>query len=338
MRRIKRLLPALAVMIVVVLAASLLLESPIGPQQTTANTAIGAMLLAANVVILRSSGNYFDPAATTNPLLHVWSLSVEEQFYLGFPALVLVAWLLGRRYNAGVRAATITIAALTGVSFASAIMCTSAAKPVAFVADPASLAFYASPTRAWEFGVGALVALWSHRREQSRRRRARQAATRIAWVGIGLLAATLLVVDDRTLWPGPVALLPVAGTAALMVAGTLGPNHGSLFLSAKPAVWVGDRSYSLYLWHWPLIVFARLQWPGTAAPLLAALVSVIPAWVSYRYVEQPLRTLRRSTAGVLGFGLVWQRPPSQPLPLLVSASSGPPPSRQRRPTGPSGRP
>ena len=82
-RRIKRLLPALILMLVVVLALSFLLESPLGPQQTTAKTGVGAMLLVANMVILRTSGDYFDAAATTNPLLHMWSLSVEEQFYLG---------------------------------------------------------------------------------------------------------------------------------------------------------------------------------------------------------------------------------------------------------------
>lgn len=84
-RRIKRLLPALILLLVTVLALSFLLESPLGPQQTTAKTAVAATMLVANVAILRTSGDYFDAAASTNPLLHVWSLSVEEQFYLGFP-------------------------------------------------------------------------------------------------------------------------------------------------------------------------------------------------------------------------------------------------------------
>jgi peptidoglycan/LPS O-acetylase OafA/YrhL len=88
-RRIKRLLPALILMLVVVLVLSFLLESPLGPQQTTAKTGVGAMLLVANMVILRTSGDYFDAAAISNPLLHVWSLSVEEQFYLGFSVLLL---------------------------------------------------------------------------------------------------------------------------------------------------------------------------------------------------------------------------------------------------------
>jgi peptidoglycan/LPS O-acetylase OafA/YrhL len=300
-RRIKRLLPALILMLVVVLALSFLLESPLGPQQTTAKTGVGAMLLAANVVILRTSGDYFDAAATTNPLLHVWSLSVEEQFYLGFSVLLLLAWTVGRRSRARIRPTAITVAALTAASFAVAIACSYAKGPVSFLSDPTSLAFYSSPTRAWEFGLGALVALWSHGRTDHRKAGERVAGlTTVA--SIVLLAAPNLLVDDKTPWPGVMAVLPVAGTAGLIVAGTLAPNPASRLLSTRPAVWVGDLSYSLYLWHWPLIAFASLRWPGPAAPLLAAVASIVPAWLSYRYVETPLRAARPSSR-VTVFGL-----------------------------------
>jgi peptidoglycan/LPS O-acetylase OafA/YrhL len=301
-RRIKRLLPALILMLVVVLVLSFLLESPLGPQQTTAKTGVGAMLLVANMVILRTSGGYFDAAATTNPLLHVWSLSVEEQFYLGFSVLLLLAWTIGRRSSGRIHAAAITVAALTAASLAFAIACSYAEGPVSFVSDPASLAFYSSPTRAWEFGVGALVALWAHARADHRKAGERVAAL-TAFAGIVLLAAPNLLVDDKTPWPGVMAVLPVAGTVGLIVAGTLAPNPVCRLLSTRPAVWVGDLSYSLYLWHWPLIVFASLQWPGTTAPLLAAVASILPAWLSYRYVETPLRAARpRSRVTVFGLG------------------------------------
>jgi peptidoglycan/LPS O-acetylase OafA/YrhL len=303
-RRIKRLLPALILMLVVVLVLSFLLESPLGPQQTTAKTGVGAMFLVANMVILRTSGDYFDAAATTNPLLHVWSLSVEEQFYLGFPMLMLLAWTIGRRSrrsDAGIRSAAVSVAALTAVSFAFAIVCTYVDRPISFVSDPTSLAFYSSPTRAWEFGVGALVAFWAHGRADNRRLERAAAATGFA--AIVLLAATNLLVSDTTPWPGVTVLLPVAATAGLIVAGTMASNPVSRFLSTRPAVWVGDLSYSLYLWHWPLIALATLLWPGTAAPLLAALISIVPAWLSYRYVETPLRAARpRSTATVFRLG------------------------------------
>jgi hypothetical protein len=99
------------------------------------------------------------------------------------------------------------------------------------------------------------------------------------------------------------ALLPVAGTSGLIVAGTLAPNPASRLLSTRPAVWVGDLSYSLYLWHWPLIVFASLRWPGPTTPLLVAVASILPAWLSYRYVETPLRAARpRSRVTVFGLG------------------------------------
>ena len=124
-----------------------------------------------------------------------------------------------------------------------------------------------------------------------------------AVAGIVLLAATNLLVDDKTPWPGVMAVLPVAATAGLIVAGTLAPNPVSRLLSTRPAVWIGDLSYSLYLWHWPLIAFASLRWPGTAAPLVAAAAAIVPAWLSYRYVETPLRVARpRSRVTVFGLG------------------------------------
>jgi peptidoglycan/LPS O-acetylase OafA/YrhL len=301
-RRIKRLLPALILMLVVVLALSLLLESPLGPQQTTAKTGVGAMLLVANMVILRTSGDYFDAAATTNPLLHVWSLSVEEQFYLGFSVLLLLAWRVRRRSGARIRATANTVAALTAASLAFAIACTYTKGPVSFVSDPTSLAFYSSPTRAWEFGVGALVALWAHGRTDHRRAREPVAAL-TAFASVVLFAATNLLVDGKTTWPGVMAVLPVAATAGLIVAGTLAPNPVSRLLSTRPAVWVGDLSYSLYLWHWPLIAFASLLWPGPTALLVAAVASIVPAWLSYRYVETPLRAAGpRSRVTVFGLG------------------------------------
>jgi peptidoglycan/LPS O-acetylase OafA/YrhL len=254
------------------------------------------------MVILRTSGDYFDAAATSNPLLHVWSLSVEEQFYLGFPALLLLAWMIGRRGDANIRASALTVAALTGASFVVALACTYADGPLPVVGDPTGFAFYSAPTRAWEFGVGALVAFWAHGRTSHSKARPRSVAV-VAFASTVLVAATNLVVDDTALWPGVAALLPVAGTAGLIVAGTLGSNPVSRLLSARPAVWVGDLSYSLYLWHWPLIVFASLLWPGGTTRLLAALVSIVPAWLSYRYVETPLRAARpRSTATVFGLG------------------------------------
>ncbi len=309
-RRVKRLLPALLLMLVTVLVLSFLLESPLGPQQTTAKTGIGAILLVANMVILRTTGDYFDAAASTNPLLHVWSLSVEEQFYLGFPVLVFVACMIRRRACANLRASAIIVAALTGVSLVLSLACTYADGLLPVVGDPAALAFYSAPTRAWEFGAGALVAFWTHGRASTfgggdghpGNKWATTGAI-VAFASILLVVVTNFLVNDATPWPGVLALLAVVSTAGLIVAGSLGPNPVSRLLSSRPASWVGDLSYSLYLWHWPVIMFTSLLWPGNTAKLVAASASIVPAWLSYRYVETPLRAAHtRSPATVFGIG------------------------------------
>src|SRR5262249_24678358 len=116
-RRFKRLTPALALMVVVTIVGSAVVLSPFGPQQTAAQTALGALLISANIVIARTTGGYFDAPAASNPLLHTWSLSVEEQFYLAFPLLVMIGWSLSRRWRRLRGTTTITVALVTAVSF-----------------------------------------------------------------------------------------------------------------------------------------------------------------------------------------------------------------------------
>lgn len=208
--------------------------------------------------------------------------------------------MISRRGAANLRAPATTVAALTGLSFAVALVFTYADGPLSVVDDPTGWAFYSSPTRAWEFGLGALVTFWAHRRTSSSRTGGRTAGI-VGFASALLLAATNLLVDDATPWPGFLALLPVVGTAGLIVAGTLGTNPVSRLLSLRPAVWVGDLSYSLYLWHWPVITFGTALWPSGTTRLVAALASFVPAWLSYRYVESPLRAARhRSSATVFG--------------------------------------
>ena len=161
-RRFLRLTPALALIVAVVALASILLQNPFGAQQTTARTGMGAMLLSANYVIGHAAGDYFADNATTNPLLHTWSLSVEEQFYLVFPALLVLAWLLlrrGRRHGAGhhrhARSPLGSFVLGVAWSFGS----TWAPGLTAYFGGPESFAFYSSLTRAWEFAAGALLAL-----------------------------------------------------------------------------------------------------------------------------------------------------------------------------------
>jgi peptidoglycan/LPS O-acetylase OafA/YrhL len=265
MRRFKRLTPALALMVGMAAVMSALALSPLGPQQTVAKTGIGAMAFAANWVIAATTGGYFDAAATTNPLLHTWSLSVEEQFYLVFPALLALGLLLKRR--------ALLVSTVTAISLVAALV---GVNP--FV-HSWLLGFYSPLTRAWEFGAGALLALTGAR--PATRTRALFAVSGSAGV-----VASFVLIDGATAYPSAWTLLPVAATVLLIAAETR-------LLSAAPLVRVGDWSYSIYLWHWPCIVFATLLWPEAGhARTIAAACSFVPALASYRWVERPFRTLR----------------------------------------------
>lgn len=276
LRRFRRLTPALALMVGVTIVAAAFLLSPLGPQETAAQTGIGAMLIVANAVIAATTGDYFDAAAETNPLLNTWSLSVEEQFYLIFPALLALGWILGRQRGRQLPAIAIVAAVAIG-SFALTLI--GSASPW--------LGFYSPFTRAWEFAIGALLALAAPRIKSM------ALATAIALVGLVAVLASLWLIDGETPFPGPWTLLPTVGALLLILAGSNAANPVSRALGWRPIVAVGDTSYSLYLWHWPVIVFAAALWPETPWVLVvAALASLAPAVLSYRYVEQPIRLSR----------------------------------------------
>jgi peptidoglycan/LPS O-acetylase OafA/YrhL len=264
-RRFKRLTPALAVVVAVTAVTAGLVMSPLGPQQRVSETGLGAMALIANWVIASTTGGYFDAPAATNPLLHTWSLSVEEQFYLLFPALLALGWLVAARWPRRRHTATLLVGLVAFGSFGVALI------GVNPFFRSWLFGFYSPLTRAWEFAVGALLALVAVK------------AVRGAGVaGFGLLAASFFLIDDRTTFPGMWTLLPVAGTALLIVA-------RPRVLAVRPLVRIGDWSYSIYLWHWPLIVFATtFGWNRTAA----AALSFLPAVASFRWVERPLRTVQ----------------------------------------------
>ena len=276
LRRFRRLTPALALMVSVTMIGSAFLLSPLGPQETAAQTGIGAMLLAANAVIAATTGGYFDARAEINPLLNTWSLSVEEQFYLVFPALLALGWVLARGRGRQVPAFAIVTVVAVG-SFALTLL--PSASPW--------LGFYSPFTRAWEFAIGALLAL------AAVRIRSMALASVIAVVGLAAVVASLWLIDGRTPFPGPWTLLPTVGALLLILAGSHAANPVSRALGWRPFVAVGDTSYSLYLWHWPVIVFAAVLWPDQPWVLVAAaVVSIVPAVASYRFVEQPIRLSR----------------------------------------------
>ena len=296
-RRVRRLVPALALMIVTVLVLSTFLQSPIGTeagQDLTARTAIGALFISANVVLYQVPiDGYFANRALNNPLLHTWSLSVEEQFYLVVPALVVAgAWWARRRSVDLRRVLAVALGLMLVLSFALGVV-TSYGTSLPGVASPAGFAFYSPATRAWEFCIGALLATWLAGR---RGRVTPGLSTACGVVGAALVVAAFVTVGGDDAVPGVVALLPTLGTAGLILAG-LAPGPVRTALAWRPLVRIGDLSYSWYLWHWPVIVLSGIVatdagWGSGWVPVAAGLASLAPAYLSLRFVENPIRERR----------------------------------------------
>jgi hypothetical protein len=246
------------------------------------------MLLSANVVILRTVGGYFDALAASNPLLHTWSLSVEEQFYLVFPLAVLFAAWWGRRRRGISITLVWLVTVLALVSLALSIGLSYGWIGLSFTSQPQAWAFYLPGSRVWEFAVGALIAAWWHGRTEAPAGSHRLAVP-LAVVGSVLVVFSVFWINESMAFPGIVAAVPVLGTAALIVSGGLKANPINGFLATRPMSAIGDMSYSIYLWHWPIILFALMLWPGENTALLAAAFSFLPAYLAYRFVEQPIR-------------------------------------------------
>jgi len=283
-RRVRRLLPALSLATAATVAVSILIQSPNGPQQQTAKTALGVTATVANFVLLRSAGDYFAPIAEDNPLLHTWSLSVEEQFFLVFPVVLVGGWVLGRRHRfAGVSPAVwMVVAGLVIPSFFLSLATSFDRIEFPGLGGTSShFAFYSSATRAWEFGAGALLVLLASRIARLPERTFQT----FGIVGSALVLGSALLISNSQVFPGLVVVIPVIGAAAIIISGQV--QTGSLhFLENRALVWIGDLSYSWYLWHWPVLVFTRTHLSDRWWILMGAtVISLIPAYLSFRYVE-----------------------------------------------------
>ena len=292
-RRMKRLLPALALVTTVTVLVAIWFQSPFGPQSTTALTGVGATFFIANFIIYANTGGYFDAPAEINPLLHTWSLSVEEQFYFVFPALMILATALAARRRFAARTSALLIVSLVAVlSFLASIALGFGLWQPDTLASPVSWAFYSSVTRAWEFAVGAIIALALFKGTVAL---SKATASVLSVAGIITIGVGALFITSDMVFPGVVALLPVLGTAAVILGGSSGHSPAmSRAMSLPGMVWIGALSYSWYLWHWPVIVFTRQLVPDSGVALLiAGFGSLLPAWLAYRFVENPIRTSDR---------------------------------------------
>ena len=273
-RRARRILPALFVMLAVSSILAVVLFIP--PDLVAFAKSAAATVAFSSNFLFQAQAGYFDAAAELKPLLHTWSLGIEEQFYLLHPLFLRALVPFGR----------------SGIIWGLAIVLVAS-----FVASAATLhaftsgAFYLLYSRAWELGVGSLLAV-------VRRPLPRAWAPAAGLLGLALIAFAVFAYSSETPFPGAAALPPVLGTALIIWAGRDGGTIVSRVLSWRPLVAVGLISYSLYLWHWPAIVFAQydLGRPLTGPEGLVIIAgSVVLALLTYRYVEQPARKRQIST-------------------------------------------
>ncbi len=284
-RRVRRLLPASFV----VLAASAVLAVLFLPATMWENTSrqlAASALYVQNWLLASDAVDYLAADNVPTVAQHYWSLSVEEQFYLVWPALLLILALLHRKSGRAVHLQSRFLLAglgmLTAVSFTWSVIAT--------YQDQAS-AYFITPTRVWEFAAGAMLALVAVEATGTQWWR-----RPLGWLGLAAIVAAAIMFDSATMFPGYTAALPVLGTVAVIVAGNskswLSLGH---WLALRPMRFVGDISYSVYLWHWPLIIV----WPyATNSPASIADKAVIViatgllAWATKVWVEDPGRSAR----------------------------------------------
>jgi peptidoglycan/LPS O-acetylase OafA/YrhL len=278
-RRIRRIFPALGLVLASCLAVGWCALTAEEYRLLGKHVVAGAAFMS-NLVLASESG-YFDTAAELKPLLNLWSLGVEEQFYIVWPLLL---WLAFRRHWP----LWVVLATLFVASFVACVL-TTATRP--------DMAFYLPHTRFWELLAGAGLALASLRH----RTLDGAPAEACSLTGLIMVCTGFAVLTHAHAFPGAWALLPVGG-AALMIAGGPGTWIGRHVLGNPMMVFIGLISYPLYLWHWPALVLLRLATPGepSAGQLwMTIALSVALAWLTYRLLEQPLRRLSTGTLGTL---------------------------------------
>ncbi len=272
-RRARRLLPASLVMVLITTLVAIFVLPPI-EQMSVSKAALSTIAYLSNIFLAHAATDYFNQTAANNPLLHTWSLAVEEQFYFFWPLLVLAA--------VRVRRSKTTVAYLILlVGGASLIVC------IWLTGFNKSLAFFLSPTRAWEFAAGGLASLIPTNKLNTGHK------NYIRGFGLGLLCLAVAFFSSQMNFPGSAAIIPVLGSAMILIAGasTKTPFARSKSGRMSPFQYLGAISYSWYLWHWPVLILGQRIFynPFKNERILLVLISLAFATLSYHFVENPIR-------------------------------------------------
>ena len=279
-RRARRILPA-ALLVLLFCAVATYFWVPLNLWEQFFGEIRASTLYVENWNLAAQAVDYLGAENRPSPVQHYWSLSVEEQFYIVWPVLILIAMTLARRGSELLRRRAIAamLVLLTLASFIYSVIATAN--------DPAA-AFFITPTRVWEFGAGGILALAA----TTTARPASRAA--VSWLGVGAILLASFAFTAETPFPGAAALLPILGTVAVIWAGAPALRWAPLgWMKLRPVQWVGDNSYSIYLWHWPLLIlapFVLLNQLTTPIKLGLLALTLILAALTKRFVEDPLRS------------------------------------------------
>jgi len=289
LRRARRILPAAMVVLLAVSAATLAF-APYRDWAAYFREIVASAFYVENWRLAIDSQSPASADLESTPVQHFWSLSVEEQFYLLWPLLIIAAlWLVHRRNRSLKATLAVVLGTVTAASFAWSLVLT---------ADDHNLAYFSTFSRGWEFGVGGLLALLAAAVPRLHAEGWRIGRGAVSWVGLALIVVPIVSFHDAEAFPGLWVLLPVAGTLAIIWAGTPETRWSTAHVvGLRPVQWVGDVSYSLYLWHWPIFMFTPMITGVPSPPALMVVlvgVSLIVAGLSKRFVEDPFR--RRSGA------------------------------------------
>jgi peptidoglycan/LPS O-acetylase OafA/YrhL len=274
-RRARRLLPA-SLLVLTASAIGVLILVPQNLWQPILRQVIGSALYVQNWILAIDAQDYFASSGSASPVTHYWSLSAEEQFYILWPLLLLALALVARRPGMGRWAVPVGLGAVALSSFVYSVIAT-ASIPLA--------AYFITPTRAWEFALGGLLVFVA---PPAGRAVLRTVASVLGWAA---MIAAVLIIREGAPFPGALALVPTLAVALVIWAGT--PSRVlDRAVGVRPVQWLGDISYSLYLWHWPLIVLVpyaideTLTWSGKGFILI---VAIVLAYLTKRFVEDPVR-------------------------------------------------